>query len=145
MLRGSFEDFFDHAGQVLHVDGRHEVLAFTNDWQLLGVLFPCTLEVVVEDGFSKSVKDTSRDDISLHVLLLEVQDADFDLLNTGILTRCTTLEVVLLCEGVMQVALSLHDLLLLFLDSRLILGLFSTFSFCTLLTFRFLVSASDTI
>lgn len=59
LLRGRLVDLLHHASQVFDVDSRHEVLAFADNGQLLRVLLPRPLEVVVEDGLSKTVKDTS--------------------------------------------------------------------------------------
>jgi len=57
-LRGSLKDLPDHAGEIPHVDSWNAILAFADDWQFRRVLFPGTLEMVVEDGFTETVQDT---------------------------------------------------------------------------------------
>lgn len=86
------------------MDGRHEVLSFANDGQLFGILFPCALKVVIEDGLAETVQDTSRDDVSLDALLLEVKDTIFDFLDLGVLAASATLQVVFLAKGMVQEA-----------------------------------------
>lgn len=53
-----FVDFFDHAGQVSNVDGRHQVVALSNDWKALWFLEPGLLEVAIEDFFALTIEDT---------------------------------------------------------------------------------------
>ena len=107
LLGRRLEDLLDHAGQVLHVNRGYEVLTLAHDWQLNWVLLPCSLEVVVEDGFTETVEDTSRDNKCLDVLLFEVQDAVFNLLDLGVLAGGHPIDVVLLLERIVQELLAL--------------------------------------
>ena len=54
------------------MNSRYEVLTLTNDRQFLRVLLPRTLKVVVENGLTKSVEDSGRDNVGLNALLFEV-------------------------------------------------------------------------
>ncbi len=106
LLGRRLEDLLDHAGQVFHVDRGHKVLALANNGELHGVLLPCTLKVMVEDGFTKSVEDTSRDYVSFDVLFFEIENFIFNFLNFGVLAASLSLLVVKLCKGVVQEALA---------------------------------------
>ena len=57
-LGWGFMNFFDHAGQVSDVDGRHKVVAFSDDWKTLWFLEPGLLEVTIEDFFALTIEDT---------------------------------------------------------------------------------------
>lgn len=65
--------------------------------------------MVVEDGLAKAVENSSRDDIGLNVLPLEVKDAVLDVFNPCVLAARPPLEVVLLRERVVQVPFALED------------------------------------
>ena len=95
-------DLFDHAGKVGNVNGWHEVVALTHDRKAFGVLEPCALEVAVEDGLSLSVKDTSRDNVSLNVFLFEIEDHVFSLLHLCVLLGALTHSIVSLGKCVVQ-------------------------------------------
>ena len=54
-------DATDKVGEIVHVDGRDEVLALANDRKSLRVLDPRLLEVVIERSLSITVADTSAE------------------------------------------------------------------------------------
>ena len=101
------EDFLHHASQISHMDRRNEILTLTNDWELEWVLKPCLLEVAVEDRLPSTVEHTSRDNIRLDILLLEVQDKIFNFLDDSVLFRCSSLNVVRLLERMVEILLPL--------------------------------------
>ena len=70
--RWRLEYFFNHTSQIFHMNSRYEVLTLTNDRQFLRVLLPRTLKVVVENGLTKSVEDSGRDNVGLNALFFEV-------------------------------------------------------------------------
>ena len=63
LLGGRLEDFFNHASQVFHVDRWDEVLTLSNYGKLKWILFPSHLEVMVENGLTKSIENTCRDNV----------------------------------------------------------------------------------
>jgi len=138
LLGGLLGDFLDHASQVFHVDSRHEVFAFTHHGELLRVLLPRALEMVIEDALAETVKHTSRDDISLHALLLEAENSIFDFLDFGILAARLALFEISLSEWVVQEASLSTD--------RLGLGFlfFLILILCSLFLFAFRLSLAVT-
>ena len=70
-------------------------------------MLPGAFKVMVKNGFSKTVEDTSRDDIGLDALLFKVKNAVLNLLDLRILSAGLSLLVVALSEGMMDVSLSL--------------------------------------
>jgi hypothetical protein len=120
------------------VDSRHEVFAFTHHGELLRVLLPRALEMVIEDALAETVKHTSRDDISLHALLLEAENSIFDFLDFGILAARLALFEISLSEWVVQEASLSTD--------RLGLGFlfFLILILCSLFLFAFRLSLAVT-
>ena len=147
-LRWRLKDFLNHPGQILHVDRRHEVLALAHDGQFLWILLPRSLEMVVEDGFTKTVKNAGRDDEGPDPLFLEVENPIFNLLNLSVLSARLSLLVVTLGERMMNVLLSLrafhlYDRFRLLNLLFLLIGLigFPIATFTTVLTSSFSVLA----
>ena len=89
------------------MDRRNEILTLTNDWEFEWVLKPGLLEVAVEDRLPSTVEHTSRDNVCLDILLLEVQHKIFNFLDDGVLFRCGSLNVVRLLERMVEILLPL--------------------------------------
>lgn len=89
------------------MNGWNEVLTLANNGELLWILLPCALEMVIKDGFTETVEDTSRDDIGLHAFFLEVENAVLNLLDLGVLSASLSLLIVPFSEWVMDISLPL--------------------------------------
>ena len=99
LFRRGLENFFNHTCKVFHVDSWDEVLAFTNDWELLRILFPRSFKMMIEDGFSKSIENTCRNDVGLNTFFLEVKYFILNLFDLSILMASSSLLVVLFLKG----------------------------------------------
>ena len=138
LLRRGFKNFLNHASQIFDVDSWNIILTLTYNREPLRVLLPGAFKMMVEDGLTKTVKDTSGDDISLHSLFLELKDQIFYFLDLSILIASFSLKVVFFSEGMMKISLSLLDRL----DLLFILAFFNFLLslFCTFLAFPFFLA-----
>lgn len=71
-FRLAFVNFLNHTGKICNVNCGHEVVSFSDNGKTERVLEPCAFKMAIEDGFSLSIKYTSRDNVGLDVFALEV-------------------------------------------------------------------------
>jgi hypothetical protein len=74
-------NLLDHSSQIDDVDSWDLVLSFSDVGQVGWLLEPSVLEVVVENSLSFTIKDTSRDNVSLEIWLVNADDFFFDFLD----------------------------------------------------------------
>jgi hypothetical protein len=74
-------NLLDHSSQIDDVDSWDLVLSFSDIWQVGWLLEPSVLEVVVENSLSLTVKDTSRDNVSLEIRLVNADNFFFNFLD----------------------------------------------------------------
>lgn len=102
-------DGLDHSGQVGNVNSWEQVVSVSNVWESDWILEPGLLDVGVEDGFSFTVQDSSRNNVCLNVatLVLEIEDLVFDLFDDFVLVNRASLFVIELRVSEMLVPLPL--------------------------------------
>jgi len=103
-----------------------EVLAFADDRKFLRVLFPSSLEMMVEDGLTKPIQDSSWDYIGLYVLFFEGKNTILDFLDLCILAGCTPFQEVLFLKRMMQETLFFANWLRLLFFFLIISSIFVT-------------------
>jgi hypothetical protein len=89
-----FQDFLDHAGKIGNVDSGDKVFIFTTNGESSGVLEPRFFKVTVKDGFSFSIKNTSRDNISSNSRSLSSKNKVFYLLDSFILLTSLSIFII---------------------------------------------------
>jgi len=106
------ENLLDHSGEIGHMNCWKEVVSISDVGKSYWILKPGFFDMRVEDSLTLSVKDTSRDNIGLDILLFEIEYFILDLLDYFIFFDWISLLVIELSPGEMSILLS--DLLLLF-------------------------------